>query len=121
MIVTPWDQGNMAAIEKGVRDADLGLNPSNDGGRVLVQLPELSEDRRMELVKQVKREAENARVAVRNIRRDEIQTLKENLKSKEISENDMHRYEKMLQQFTDQAVAEIDKAASTKAEELMKV
>ena len=121
LIVAPWDQGNIAAIEKGIRDADLGLNPSNDGARVLVQLPELSEDRRIELVKLVKREAESARVAVRNIRRNELSSLKDSLKAKEISENEKGRFEKELQKLTDEAVAKIDAVAATKAEELMKV
>lgn len=121
LTVSPWDAGNLAAIEKAVRDADLGVNPSNDGEKVLVTLPELSEDRRKELVKLVGREAESARVAVRNIRRDELGTLKEAVKSKDISENEQRRDEKELQKVTDESVREIDGCAKAKSEELMKV
>lgn len=121
LTVTPWDSANLSAIEKAVRESDLGVNPSNDGEKVLVSLPELSEDRRKELVKLVKREAENAKIAVRNIRRDEINALKEGVKSKELSENDLHRDEKSLQQVTDDSVKEIDDCAKAKSEELLKV
>ncbi len=121
LTVTPWDAANMAAVEKAVRDSDLGLNPSNDGSRVLVTLPELSEDRRADLVRVVKREAEGARVAVRNIRRDEHAKLKEMCKAKELSENELRRDEKELQRLTDASVAEIDAQAAAKADELMKV
>ena len=121
LTVSPWDSGNLVAIEKAVRDADLGVNPSNDGEKVLVNLPELSEDRRKELVKLVKREAENAKIAVRNIRRDELGTLKEMMKSKEISENELRRDEKNLQQVTDESVSEIDDCSKAKSDELMKV
>ena len=121
LTVTVWDKQNVAAVEKAIRDSDLGLNPSNDGSRVLVNLPELSEDRRVELVKVVKREAESARVAIRNIRRDEINTLRDQLKAKEIGENEMHASEKQLQTITDKKVQEIDKLAEAKSAELMQV
>ena len=121
LTVTPWDRGNVATITKAIRDSDLGLNPTSDGTKVLVSLPELSEDRRAELVKLVKREAENARVAVRNIRRSEISLLKDQLKDKQIGENDLHRMEKQLQQLTDDCVKKIEACAQDKAEELMKV
>ena len=121
LFVAPWDQNNLEPIEKAIRESDLGLNPGNDGNKVIINLPELSEDRRNELVKIVKKEAENARVAIRNIRRDENHNLKEQQKSKEISENDLHRFEKDLQKITDDSIAEVDKNANLKAEELMKV
>lgn len=121
LTVTVWDKANLEAVEKAIRESDLGLNPSSDGTKVLVPLPELSEDRRSELVKLVKREAEEARVAVRNIRRDELGRIKERCRAKEISENDLRRFEKELQKLTDQAVGKIDAQAQAKAEELMKV
>ena len=121
LTVTPWDANNLIAIEKAVREADLGVNPSNDGEKVLVSLPELSEDRRKDLVKLVKREAENAKIAVRNIRRDEHNKLKESHKNKEIGENELRRDEKALQQVTDDKIKEIDDQTKAKSEELMKV
>lgn len=121
LTVTVWDKGNVAATEKAIRDSDLGLNPTNDGERVLINLPELSEDRRAELVKVVKRETENARVAVRNIRRDELGTLREQVKAKELGESDMHRFEKQLQEITDRNIQTIDELAQAKAAELMQV
>jgi len=121
LTVTPWDSNNLAIMEKAIRDAGLGLNPTNDGTRVMVNLPELSGERRVELVKVVKREAENAKVAVRNIRRETITELKAQCKNKEISENDLHRDEKRLQQLTDKIIQQIENLAKTKASELMKV
>lgn len=121
LTVAPWDSNNLAPVEKGIRDADLGLNPSNDGNKILVHLPELSEDRRAELVKLVKREAEGARVAVRNIRRDEINALREQVKAKEIGESGQYRDEKQLQEIVDRSVKVIDELATAKAEELMQV
>ena len=121
LTVTPWDSNNLATLEKAIRDSDLGLNPANDGTRILVNLPELSGERRAELVKVVKREAENARVAIRNTRRDAIAERKAQCKNKEISENELHREEKKLQQLTDKFVTQIDDLAKAKASELMKL
>lgn len=121
LTVSVWDKANVAATEKAIRNSELGLNPSNDGARVLVNLPELSEDRRLELVKLVKREAESARVAVRNIRRDQLTELREQVKAKELGESDMHRFEKQLQEITDRHTKDIDAVAEAKAEELMQV
>ena len=119
LLVSPWDKANEAAIEKAIREADLGLNPAADSGRIRIDLPELSEERRAELVRIVKKEAEAARVAVRNIRRDELQALKGRVKDGEMSEDDRKRREAALQKHTDRAVARIDELAAAKSDELM--
>ena len=119
ILVTPWDKSNGEAIEKAIRDADLGLNPAADSGRIRIDLPELSEERRAELVRIVKKEAEAARVAVRNIRRDRLQALKGMVKDGEMSEDERKRSEDELQRHTDRATARIDELAAAKGEELM--
>lgn len=121
LTVSVWDAANLAAAETAIRESDLGINPSNDGSKVLVPLPELSEDRRAELVKLVKREAEEARVAIRNIRRDELSQLKDSCKAKEIGENELRRGEKELQKLTDAAIAQVEEQTQTKANELMQM
>ena len=117
--VTPFEKKLAQAIEKAIRDSDLGLNPASSGETVRVPMPALTEERRKELIKVVKHEAENARVAVRNLRRDAIHHLKEALKEKEISENDERRAQDEVQKMTDRHVAEIDKLLHQKEAELM--
>src|SRR5688500_16276817 len=107
--VTPFEKKMTQAIEKAIRDSDLGLNPASQGETVRVPMPALTEERRKELIKVVKHEAENARVAIRNLRRDAIQHLKDALKKHEISENDERRALDDMQKTTDRHVAEIDK------------
>src|SRR5258708_358253 len=107
--VTPFEKKMAQAIEKAIRDSDLGLNPAASGETVRVPMPSLTEERRKELIKVVKHEAENARVAVRNLRRDAIHHLKEALKKKEVSENDERRAQDEVQKLTDRHIAEIDK------------
>lgn len=119
LLIAPWDKSNEAVIEKAIREADLGLNPAADSGRIRIDLPELSQERRAELVKVVKKEAEAARVAVRNIRRDELHSLKSQVKEGEMSEDERKRCEDDLQKHTDKAVAQIDQLAAAKSEELM--
>jgi ribosome recycling factor len=119
--VTPWEKKMVAAIEKAIRDADLGLNPASMGDLIRVPMPALTEERRRDLTKVVKGEAENARVAVRNIRRDANNALKELLKSKAISEDDERRAQDDVQKLTDRHIAEIDKALAAKEADLMAV
>ncbi len=119
--VTPFEKKMAQAIEKAIRDSDLGLNPAASGETVRVPMPALTEERRKELIKVVKHEAENARVAVRNLRRDAIHHLKEALKKKEVSENDERRAQDEVQKLTDRHIAEIDKLLQQKEAELMAV
>jgi ribosome recycling factor len=119
--VTPWEKKMLAAIEKAIRDSDLGLNPASVGDTVRVPMPPLTEERRKELIKVVRHEAENARVAVRNVRRDAITHLKELLKEKKVSEDDERRAQDEVQKLTDQYVAEVDKVLAAKEADLMAV
>jgi len=119
--VTPWEKKMAGAIEKAIRDSDLGLNPAALGETVRVPMPALTEERRKELIKVVRHEAENARIAVRNLRRDANHTAKEALKKKEVSENDERRAEEDVQKLTDRYVAEIDKLLQQKETELLAV
>jgi ribosome recycling factor len=119
--VTPWEKKMVAVIDKAIREADLGLNPATMGDTVRVPMPALTEERRRDLTKVVKGEAENARVAVRNIRRDANAALKELLKSKAVSEDDERRAQEDIQKLTDRYIAEIDKALAAKETDLMAV
>jgi len=119
--VTPFEKKMTQAIEKAIRESDLGLNPAAQGETVRVPMPSLTEERRKELVKVVRHEAESARVAVRNLRRDAIHHLKEALKKKEVSENDERRAQDEVQKATDRHVAEIDKLLQQKEAELLAV
>ena len=119
--VTPFEKKMAQAIEKAIRESDLGLNPAASGETVRVPMPALTEERRRELIKVVKHEAENARVAVRNLRRDAIHHLKEALKKKEVSENDERRAQDDVQKLTDRHIGEIDKLLQQKEAELMAV
>jgi len=119
--VTPFEKKMTQAIDKAIRESDLGLNPAAQGETVRVPMPSLTEERRKELVKVVRHEAENARVAVRNLRRDAIHHLKEALKKKQVSENDERRAQDEVQKATDRHVAEIDKLLQQKEAELLAV
>src|SRR6266850_1512151 len=119
--VTPWEKKMVAVIDKAIREADLGLNPATMGDTVRVPMPALTEERRRDLTKVVKGEAENARVAVRNIRRDANTVLKELLKQKAVSEDDERRAQEDIQKLTDRYIAEIDKALAAKEADLMAV
>ncbi|MBX3647848.1 MAG: ribosome recycling factor [Rhodocyclaceae bacterium] len=119
--VAPWEKKMGAVIEKAIRDSDLGLNPSTVGDMVRVPMPALTEERRKDLIKVVRSEAENARVAVRNLRRDANHSLKEAMKAKTISEDDERRAQDDVQKLTDRFIAEIDKALSQKESDLMAV
>lgn len=119
--VAPWDKKMGPAIEKAIRDSDLGLNPSSMGDLVRVPMPALTEERRRDLIKVVRHEGENARVAVRNVRRDAIHQLKELLKQKQVAEDDEHRAQDDIQKLTDRYIAEIDKALQAKEADLIAI
>jgi ribosome recycling factor len=119
--VAPFEKKLVQAIEKAIRESDLGLNPASQGDLIRVPMPPLTEERRKELIKVVRHEAENARVAIRNLRRDANNALKDALKNKEISENDERRTQDSVQKLTDQHVAEIDKLLQAKEAELLAV
>lgn len=119
--VQPWDKGMLKAIEKAIRDADLGLNPANDGQVIRVPIPELSEERRKEMVKLVHKYGEQAKVAVRNVRREGMDHLKKAEKEKEISQDEMHQQEKLVQELTDRMIKEVDGAITRKEADLMQV
>jgi ribosome recycling factor len=119
--VTPFEKKMTGAIEKAIRDSDLGLNPSTSGETVRVPMPLLTEERRKELIKVVKHEAETARVAIRNLRRDANHQLKEALKKHEVSENDERRAQDEVQKMTDRHIAGIEKLLQDKEKELLAV
>lgn len=119
--VAPWDKKMASAIEKAIRDSDLGLNPATQGELVRVPMPALTEERRKDLIKVVKTEGENARVAVRNIRRDANNQLKDLLKQKKVAEDEERRAQDDVQKLTDRHIAEIDKMLQTKEADLMAV
>jgi ribosome recycling factor len=121
LVVSPWDKSNVPAIEKAIISADLGLNPTTAGSVIRVPMPPLNEERRKELVKVVRDEAEGARVAIRNIRRDANQTCKDLLKAKTISEDEERRGQTDVQKLTDKFIAEVDAMLKTKENELMEV
>src|SRR3954451_20308209 len=118
---TPFEKKMVQPIEKAIREADLGLNPATQGETIRVPMPLLTEERRRELTKVVKHEGENAKVAVRNLRRDANNALKELLKAKTVSEDQERRAQDEIQKLTDRYVAEIDKALAGKEAELMAV
>ena len=119
--VTPWEKKMSSAIEKAIRDSDLGLNPSTMGDTVRVPMPALTEERRKDLIKVVHKEGENARVAVRNVRRDAIHQLKELLKQKKVAEDEERRAQDDVQKLTDRYIAEIDKSLQAKEADLMAI
>jgi ribosome recycling factor len=119
--VQPWEKGMSAKIEKAIRDSDLGLNPSSMGELIRVPMPPMSEERRKELTKVVRSEGENAKVAVRNLRRDANESIKKLVKEKSASEDDQKRAEADIQKFTDKHISEIDKVIAAKEQEIMAV
>ena len=119
--VQPWEKKMVQVIEKAIRDADLGLNPATSGDIIRVPMPPLTEERRKELIKVVRHEAENARIAVRNIRRDANEHLKKMLKDKETSEDTEHKAQDEIQKMTDRHIADIDKLLHAKEADLMAV
>lgn len=121
LVVTAWDRGAIDAVEKAIRDAGLGLNPNTAGTVIRVPLPPLTEERRRDLIKVLNKEAEQAKVAVRNVRRDAIVHIKELLKAKDITTDDERRGEEQAQKITDENVKKIDEIVAAKEREMMAV
>lgn len=121
IMIAPWEKSLLKEIEKAINMSDLGINPTNDGTTVRLIFPELTEDRRKELVKEVKKKGEAAKVAVRNIRRDTVDAIKKMEKASEISEDDLKDGENKVQKITDKAIEEIDKTIENKSKEIMTV
>ncbi|WP_306478161.1 ribosome recycling factor [Methyloversatilis sp.] len=119
--VQPWEKKLLPVVEKAIRDSDLGLNPSAMGDVVRVPMPALTEERRKELIKVVRGEAENGRIAVRNLRRDANSVLKDAVKAKTISEDDERRTQDDIQKLTDRYISEVDKLLAQKEQDLMAV
>jgi ribosome recycling factor len=119
--VQPWEKPLVAKVEKAIRDSDLGLNPASQGDVIRVPMPALTEERRKDLIKVVKHEGENAKIALRNLRRDANTHLKEALKKKEVSEDDERRTQDEIQKLTDRYVLEVDKLLADKEKDLMAV
>ncbi|MCL6548466.1 MAG: ribosome recycling factor [Alicyclobacillus sp.] len=121
LVIQPWEKKMLAEIEKAIQKSDLGLNPSNDGSVIRLVIPQLTEQRRQELVKQVRKMCEEARVAVRNVRRDANDELKKLEKSGDVSEDEVRRGQDRIQQLTDRFIGEIDKIMAAKEQDLLAV
>ena len=121
LVISLWDASMISAAEKAIQKSDLGINPSNDGKLIRLVFPELTEERRKELVKIVRKKAEESKVAIRNIRRDALEAFKKMQKASEITEDDQKRLEEKAQKATDNAIKEIDRIASEKEKELLAV
>lgn len=119
--ITPWDKSVIHEIDKALTSADIGLNPISDGTNIKVPIPPLTEERRKELVKIVKKYAEEAKIAIRNVRRDANDHLKKSEKNKEISEDELHKFEKEVQELTNKHIEEIDEITKHKEAEIMEV
>ena len=119
--IQPWEPSLVKEIEKAINMSDLGINPTNDGKVIRLVFPELTEERRKDLTKEVKKHGENAKVAIRNIRRDANDAFKKLAKSDDVSEDEIKDLEDQIQKLTDKYVAEVDKAVETKSNELMTV
>jgi ribosome recycling factor len=121
IVIQPWDRGSIGAVEKAILKSDLGLNPASDGTVIRLAIPQLTEERRREIAKQIRKRTEEARVAVRNIRRDCHDRVRRLEHDHDISEDDLHRSEKELQEFTDDHIKQIDKIGHEKEEEVLTV
>ncbi len=121
LTITPWEKGMTQAIEKAILTSNLGLNPVTSGSVIRVPLPALTEERRKDMIRIVRQEAENARVAIRNIRRDANGDIKDLLKEKEISEDEDRKAQDEIQKITDKFVAEVDKLCAEKEKDLMEI
>ncbi|MBQ3045010.1 MAG: ribosome recycling factor [Clostridia bacterium] len=121
LIIQPWDSSTLSPIEKAIQTSDIGINPQNDGKVIRLTFPQLTEERRKELGKEVKKTAEDSRVAIRSIRRDCIDKVKKMEKASEITEDDLKIAEKKLQDITDKYIKEIDKLAAAKEKEIMAI
>lgn len=121
ILIAPWDRSVLNAIEKAINASDIGINPINDGTSIRLNFPELNEDRRREIVKEVKKLCEDSKVAVRNIRRDGMDALKAEQKNGEISEDEQKGLEEKVQKLTDKYIEKLDETMSKKEKEIMEV
>ena len=121
ILIQPWEKSLLKAIEKAIQTSDLGINPNNDGSSIRLVFPELTEDRRKELAKDVKKKGEGAKVAIRNIRRDANDTFKKMEKSDEISEDELKDATEKMQKITDKAIEKVEKAIENKTKEILTV
>ena len=121
LLISPWDKTAVKGIEKAIQNSDLGINPQNDGASIRLNVPQLTEERRKELVKQIRKYAEAGKVAIRNIRRDAMEAFKKKEKSSEITEDDLKQAEKDLQKLTDDSCKKLDDLLAKKEKELMAV
>ena len=121
LLIQPWDASVLKGIEKAIQESDLGINPQNDGKSIRLSFPQLTEERRKDLVKQIRKYTEGGKVAVRNIRRDAMENFKKQQKASEITEDELKMAEKDLQKLTDDSCKEIDKLLENKKKELMSV
>ena len=121
LVIQPWDSSLLKAIEKAIQQSDLGINPQNDGRIIRLVFPQLTEERRKELTKQVKKYAEDGKVAIRNLRRDGMDAIKKALKNSEITEDDQKKAEKDLQDLTDKYTKKVDEMCAAKEKELMEI
>ena len=121
IVIAPWEKSLLKAIEKAIQASDIGINPNNDGNTIRLIFPELTEERRKELVKDVKKKGEECKVAVRNVRRDAVDAVKKMEKNGDITEDDRKDGENQIQKITDKAVAEIEKTVEAKSKEILTV
>ena len=121
LVISPWDGTALKSIETAIQNSDLGINPQNDGKCIRLTVPQLTEERRKELVKQIHKYAENGKVAVRNIRRDAMEAFKKKEKASEITEDDLKQAEKDLQKLTDESCKKLDELLAKKEKELLAV
>ena len=121
LVIQPWDGSLLKPIEKAIQQSELGINPQNDGRIIRLVFPQLTEERRKDLTKQVKKYAEDAKVAIRNIRRDGMDAIKKALKANEITEDDQKKAEKDLQDLTDKYTKKVDEKCAAKEKELMEI
>ena len=121
ILIQPWEKSLLKEIEKAILVSDLGINPTNDGNVIRLVFPELTEERRKDLAKDVKKKGEGAKVAVRNIRRDAMDSIKKMEKAGDISEDDLKQGEEKIQKITDKMIEKVDKAIETKTKEIMTV
>ena len=121
LVISPWDGTALKSIEKAIQNSDLGINPQNDGKAIRLSFPQLTEERRKDLVKQIRKYTEGGKVAVRNIRRDAMENFKKQQKASEITEDELKMAEKDLQKLTDDSCKELDKLLENKEKELLSV
>ncbi len=121
LTIQPWDAGTMKLIEKAIQASDLGINPQNDGRMIRLAFPQLTEERRKDLIKQVRKYGEESKTAIRNIRRDAMDTFKKQQKKSEITEDDLKNAEKDIQKLTDDYIADVDKQVAKKEKELSEI